>query len=427
MSFNPLNAPKLAMCPQYPEESWRKTNPESFFLPEPEVLNFQGGSVLDTWSKKFFPWKVSYRSFDEQFSQLKKLVMLLGENGAQALSKELHRLIFIEINHGSVEAYTAKQLKSFVEISSIPYDVESVAPRSDIGFALGSRLKVSSPHEIKIRVESVNQEIPLLIIANNLAPSFNQSYTALKCVIAEASTVDLALFDGAASFSYLRHTLELESRATLKQLWCHNSELNVKNATVLLERIVKLSDYAKFYDCQLFIPQGQCRVTSNILVEGSHVDAKSAATVIALNGKFDYEPIQHHKMPHTSSQLNLKMILAGRARSVFQGLVVIDKSAPKTMALQVNKNLLLSKNARVDASPRLEILPNDVVCKHGSATGEIDKKQLYYLATRGFSRRQAQQMIVKSFALEALLHLEEEHVFSSLAESMVDIHLSKLN
>ena len=120
------------------------------------------------------------------------------------------------------------------------------------------------------------------------------------------------------------------------------------------------------------------------------------------------------------------MILTGRAKSVFQGLVKIDKSAPKTLAFQNNKNLLLSKNARVDASPRLEILPNDVICKHGSATGELDSKQLYYIATRGFSIMEARKLIVKSFVAESLNNLESESFISILAESALDKALSKL-
>ena len=104
----------------------------------------------------------------------------------------------------------------------------------------------------------------------------------------------------------------------------------------------------------------------------------------------------------------------------------IEKNAPKTFAFQNNKNLLLSKNARVDASPRLEILPNDVICKHGSATGELDSKQLYYMSTRGFSLQEARKLIVKSFAAESLNNLESESLISVLAENSLDVALSKL-
>ena len=173
-------------------------------------------------------------------------------------------------------------------------------------------------------------------------------------------------------------------------------------------------------------PQGNARVTSNIVFEGERSQAKSGVAVIATTGKFDYEPIQHHKVPNGNSNLNLKMILSGRAKSIFQGLVKIEKNAPKTFAFQNNKNLLLSKNARVDASPRLEILPNDVICKHGSATGELDSKQLYYMSTRGFSLQEARKLIVKSFAAESLNNLESESLISVLAENSLDVALSKL-
>jgi Fe-S cluster assembly protein SufD len=62
-------------------------------------------------------------------------------------------------------------------------------------------------------------------------------------------------------------------------------------------------------------------------------------------------------------------------------------------------------------------LPNDVICKHGSATGEIDKKQLYYLQTRGFRLDQAQNLLLKSFAQSALGFLEEESALQKIVES----------
>ena len=39
---------------------------------------------------------------------------------------------------------------------------------------------------------------------------------------------------------------------------------------------------------------------------------------------------------------------------------------------QSNKNILLSKNARMNSNPQLVINADDVKCSHGSSTGEID-------------------------------------------------------
>lgn len=426
MNLIPLQIPKLALCPTSPEESWRKTSPEIFFLPQDEVLNFQGNSALENANNHFLPWKVSYRNAERLIHRIQTLQNVLGSSALKALEAEANRIIFVEVGHGCVDIYASNQLKSNIEFLSSPLEAQSIAPNSDIGFALASRLKSSSPHELVMKVESVATETPLVIVTNQFDPNFSQGYTALKLIVTKSSKADFALFEGGHQFSYFRHSIVVKENAKLNQLWLQHSSKENKGSVTLLERSVKLEENAKFNDAQLMFPQGNTRMTSNIVFEGERAQAKSGVAVVSTGGKFDYEPIQQHKAAQGNSSLNLKMILSGRARCIFQGLVKIEKDAPKTLALQGNKNLLLSKSARVDASPRLEILPNDVMCKHGSATGELDSKQLYYMATRGFSVPEARKMIVKSFAVESLHHLEPEGLLSLLAEGALDLILARL-
>jgi selenocysteine lyase/cysteine desulfurase len=50
----------------------------------------------------------------------------------------------------------------------------------------------------------------------------------------------------------------------------------------------------------------------------------------------------------------------------------VRPDAQKTDAIQTNKNLILSREALVNSTPALEILADDVKCKHGSTTGQLD-------------------------------------------------------
>ncbi|BBH52684.1 SufB/SufD family protein [Fluviispira sanaruensis] len=420
-----LESKKLALCPKYPEESWRKTNPEIFFLPQDEVLNFQGHSVQEKLST-FLPWKISYRNPKDTLVHLSSLKKQFGEACDAIFQKDLNRIILVEIGHGIVDVYSSDALKSTVEFLSAPFEVKSIAPNSDIGFALANRLKASAPHEIIMKLATQGNEKPLIIVTNHLNCNFSQIYSTFKLVLAKGSQAELIIAEGNSQFGVLRHTLVLEENAQLSQLWINITTDDAKNSNSLFEREVNLGENSKFIDAQIMAPHGITRVTSNIVFSGKRASANSSAAVIATHGNFDYEPIQEHKVPQGNSHLNIKMIVANRAKSVFQGLVIIDKEAPQTLAMQVNKNLLLSKNARIDASPRLEILPNDVMCKHGSATGEIDEKQLYYLSTRGFSTAEARKLIIKSFAQETLSLLESESLLLNAAEHALEAALNQL-
>ncbi len=74
----------------------------------------------------------------------------------------------------------------------------------------------------------------------------------------------------------------------------------------------------------------------------------------------------------------------------------------KTNASQSNKNLLLSRDAFVDSTPGLEILADDVKCKHGSSIGHLDDAAIFYLRTRGIDDPTARNMLTYAFAAEMI-------------------------
>jgi Fe-S cluster assembly protein SufD len=115
-----------------------------------------------------------------------------------------------------------------------------------------------------------------------------------------------------------------------------------------------------------------------------------------------------HAQPHCSSRQLYKGILDDQARGVFNGLVVVRPGAQKTDAAQTNKNLLLSREALVHSIPQLEILADDVKCKHGSTTGQLDPDALFYLRSRGLGERAARSLLTWGFASDLVLRMEIE-------------------
>jgi Fe-S cluster assembly protein SufD len=100
-----------------------------------------------------------------------------------------------------------------------------------------------------------------------------------------------------------------------------------------------------------------------------------------------------------------KGVLDGKARGVFNGKIVVHKTAAKTDARQTNKNLLLSGDALIDSKPQLEIFNNDVRCTHGSTIGKLDQDALFYLRTRGINAEAARRLLTYAFASEILNRL----------------------
>jgi Fe-S cluster assembly protein SufD len=111
----------------------------------------------------------------------------------------------------------------------------------------------------------------------------------------------------------------------------------------------------------------------------------------------DRYTLQDHQAPNASSDLLFKGVLTDKARSVYSGLIRVHPHAQKTDAYQQNRNLLLSRTARADSIPNLEIGANDVRCTHGATVGKVDEDEVFYIMCRGLTREDATRLIVEGF------------------------------
>lgn len=133
-----------------------------------------------------------------------------------------------------------------------------------------------------------------------------------------------------------------------------------------------------------------------------------------------------HAMPHCTSHEVYKGILAGKARAVFNGRIIVRIDAQKTDAKQTNKALLLSDEATINSNPQLEIFADDVKCTHGAAVGQLDEEAIFYLQARGLTRIEARDMLLHAFAGEVIEGLKipelreqiETQFFTALARDV---------
>jgi Fe-S cluster assembly protein SufD len=125
-----------------------------------------------------------------------------------------------------------------------------------------------------------------------------------------------------------------------------------------------------------------------------------------------------HAVPNGTSHELYKGILAGRARGVFNGRILVRPDAQKTDARQTNRALLLSEEAQVNSNPQLEIFADDVKCTHGAAVGQLDDEALFYLRARGLTAAEARDMLLHAFASEVLDGFGIEAMKDALASAM---------
>ena len=133
------------------------------------------------------------------------------------------------------------------------------------------------------------------------------------------------------------------------------------------------------------------------LDERAHVDA---GHLLYLNSKAKRGTVSQivHKGEHSTSKQVAKNILDGDARGIFDALIRVEHSAKYTKAEQNSKAILLHEDAYMVAKPQLEIYIDELEASHGSTTGQLNEKQLFYLQSRGISYVEARKILVIAFA-----------------------------
>lgn len=134
----------------------------------------------------------------------------------------------------------------------------------------------------------------------------------------------------------------------------------------------------------------------------------------------DNHTLIDHAVPNCQSNELYKGILDEKSRGVFNGKVVVRKDAQKTQAYQSNKNLLLSRYAKVDTKPQLEIFADDVKCSHGATVGQLNEESVFYLRSRGVGEEKARSLLMNAFASDVIDSITIEPLRETLNNQILE-------
>ncbi len=112
--------------------------------------------------------------------------------------------------------------------------------------------------------------------------------------------------------------------------------------------------------------------------------------------------VLRHTGCHCTSKQLFKTAVFDKAHGSFGGRVIVEQSAQHTDAAQTNRNILASTEAKMDASPQLEIYCDEVKASHGATTGQLDEQALFYMQSRGIPREEARRMLTQAFMADVI-------------------------
>jgi len=246
-----------------------------------------------------------------------------------------------------------------------------------------------------------------LLFVNTATRTPWEGATKLRLVLGANSrltVIERHLCRGAGLFAYMPHlTIELGEQAKL----VHGKIIAAQaKALHFAQTDVRVAAGA-FYDAYTLVKDGGLtRMQTDVHLEGELASTHLAGASL-LRGEAQADTIVRvfHEAPHGTSRQIFKSVLDDKARAVFQGKIHVAAQAQKTDGHQLSRALLLSDKAEMDAKPELEIYADDVKCSHGSAIGDLNEEELFYLRSRGLPEKEARAMLIEAFVNEGLERL----------------------
>jgi Fe-S cluster assembly protein SufD len=179
------------------------------------------------------------------------------------------------------------------------------------------------------------------------------------------------------------------------------------NTTCIESLFVEQQEASSLLVNEIVLHNGVSRNNVNIVLDGEHAEATLCGMGIGDKTQhIDNHTFIHHAKPNCKSRELYKYVLDDSSRGAFAGKILVAKDAQKTEALQTNKNICLTKEARMNTKPQLEIYADDVKCSHGATVGQLDDTALFYLRSRGIPEPEARMLLMFAFVDDVIENIK---------------------
>ena len=170
------------------------------------------------------------------------------------------------------------------------------------------------------------------------------------------------------------------------------STVNFSTRSTSLAQDAKINWYIGLFGAML------SRYRINYHLNGTGASVNDAEVIFGNNDQsFDLNTIVNHNAQSTEGKVVEKSILKDTSKSLFKGMIRINEQAAHSNSFLSGRSILLSKGAKSDSIPGLEILTNDVKATHSASVAQMDDEQIFYLGTRCLSYSEAERIIVEGF------------------------------
>lgn len=372
--------------PSQKDENWRQTNLKLLY-----GVDFTGSTSTD---KQDWLSEEEIRKHYISGLDAHTLVFVNGHFMPQYSCFSPSKSIYIasmkdaKLNHADV----------FVDyFESTGFQTDSIFAAMNTGFANEGAFIQSAPNS------ETEKPIHLLYLSNG---SFGDKLVVNRNLIIAGENSKFSVIEsyhsiGAGScLSNLASEIIVKENASLDLLILQQEEAE---AVQLNMAHVIQKKGSRFSSTTLTLSGGFVRNEITVDLKGEHCETALNGLYLAKDSQHvDNYTYIHHLMPNCNSSELYKGIANDKSSTTFTGKVLVEKNAQKTSSSQSNKNISLSKTAKINSKPQLVIHADDVACSHGSTTGQLDQNAIFYMQARGIGKETARALLLFSFANEVV-------------------------
>ena len=280
--------------------------------------------------------------------------------------------------------------------------VKSTNIKNDVSVYLN---QASSLEVLALKVKSnFNQSLEIVI------PSIDKKSTSTRIflLIEEGATLDLLQIFLGNNNSAHNHLIEIKLEPNVELTHGLISFGEEKESSSICTLAVEQAEESKYSLNSIHHGWNYARFEPRIIQS----KGEASTNIRGLQVTKSKEQIATHSLirfdgPNGKLDQLQKAIASEYSHCIFNGSIDVPQKAQKTEAAQLSRNLLLSKRARIDTKPELEIVADDVRCTHGATVSQLQDEELFYLLSRGIDNQDANSLLLKGYCDEVISHFRQ--------------------
>ena len=327
------------------------------------------------------------------------------------------RIYNFDIVDGHLKPFEDSQIK----ISPIEYKDNNILDEDNDIINLNT-LFTNGGYEIEIKKSKKITINIKNIISNSSFTTFQKN--SIICNQNSEVTIIETFEDKSSDLNNIFQSIELKQNAKLNHIIIQ--KINENNNLFLNTHTI--CNYYSNYNQTVF------NFSEGKVINCHYTDLNESQSNVNYNGLFflkDFnnttnKTLVRHNSESCKSDQNYKGVLGGNSKATYNSFTIVGEKAPKTEGFQLSKGILLSKDSIFLSKPELRIYNEDVKCSHGATIGPVDEKIIYYIRSRGISKTEAINILVRSFVEENILRLNNINIKNKI-DTYINNFLTQLN